>query len=208
MKLTVTSFENGATIPDEFVFGLPAEEGHVRFGPNRNPHLRWTDLPEGTQSLALFFIDADVPSVGTDVNQEGRTVPYDLPRVDFYHWVLVDIPPSVTELEVGQDSEGVTERGKQASRTSYGVRGLNSYCDWFAGDPDMAGEYGGYDGPCPPWNDERVHKYYLTLYALDEPSLNLESPFTGSAALKTMEGHILDTAEWSGKYAIYSGARE
>jgi phosphatidylethanolamine-binding protein (PEBP) family uncharacterized protein len=43
----------------------------------------------------------------------------------------------------------------------------------------MAGEYYGYDGPCPPWNDERVHTYVFTLYALDIPRLPLEGRFTG-----------------------------
>jgi phosphatidylethanolamine-binding protein (PEBP) family uncharacterized protein len=36
--------------------------------------------------------DPDVPSKGDDVNQEGRGVPASLPRVDFFHWVLVDLP--------------------------------------------------------------------------------------------------------------------
>jgi phosphatidylethanolamine-binding protein (PEBP) family uncharacterized protein len=36
-----------------------------------------------------------------------------------------------------------------------------------AGNPDMAGQYFGYDGPCPPWNDERMHHYIFTIYALD-----------------------------------------
>jgi hypothetical protein len=41
-------------------------------------------------------------------------------------------------------------------------QGVNDYTGWFANDPDMAGEYYGYDGPCPPWNDERVHTYVFT----------------------------------------------
>ena len=35
----------------------------------------------------------------------------------------------------------------------------------------MFGDYYGYDGPCPPWNDELVHRYVFTLYALDVPRL-------------------------------------
>ena len=46
-------------------------------------------------------------------------------------------------------------------------QGINDYTGWFAGDKDMAGNYFGYDGPCPPWNDEIPHRYVFTLYALD-----------------------------------------
>ena len=57
--------------------------------------------------------------------------------------------------------------------------GVNNYTDWFAGDEQMAGDYGGYDGPCPPWNDELLHHYRFTLYALDVPSLGLPGAFGG-----------------------------
>lgn len=59
---------------------------------NKNPHLQWSDLPAGTRSLVLICHDYDVPSKGDDVNQEGKTVPANLPRVDFYHWVMIDLP--------------------------------------------------------------------------------------------------------------------
>ena len=50
-------------------------------------------VPAGTRSFAIICHDPDVPSQGDDVNQEGRVVPATLPRVDFFHWVLVDLPP-------------------------------------------------------------------------------------------------------------------
>ena len=50
---------------------------------NKNPHLQWSDLPAGTRSLVLICHDYDVPSKGDDVNQEGKTVSANLPRVDF-----------------------------------------------------------------------------------------------------------------------------
>ena len=67
-------------------------------------------ISDGTQSLALIMDDPDVPSVPDDVNQEGRTVAHDLPRVDFYHWVLVDISHDTTELPAGADADGIYRR--------------------------------------------------------------------------------------------------
>ena len=46
-------------------------------------------------------------------------------------------------------------------------------------DKKLAGTYAGYDGPCPPWNDARPHRYIFTLYALKVKSLNLPKNFTG-----------------------------
>jgi phosphatidylethanolamine-binding protein (PEBP) family uncharacterized protein len=80
--------------------------------------------------------------------------------------------------------------------------GVNDYTGWFASDPDMAGEYYGYDGPCPPWNDERVHTYVFTLYALDIPRLPLEGRFGGKEARLAITGHILDEATIFGMYTL------
>jgi Raf kinase inhibitor-like YbhB/YbcL family protein len=187
--------------------GVPSDTAPATFGPNLSPHLQWADAPEGTKSFALICTDRDAPSVRDDANQADRTVPYELPRADFYHWVLVDIPADVHELPEGCDCMGVTPRGKDVGKTPYGVRGINSYTSWFAGDPNMEGDYGGYDGPFPPWNDERVHNYYFTLYALDVDSLGLQGAFDGADALLAMRGHILATAEIVGTYAIYPDAR-
>jgi len=207
MKLTVVSFENGGPIPAEYAMGIPNETGQATFGPNRSPHLKWEGAPDGTKSFALICHDADAPSVRDDANQAGRTVPYDLPRVDFYHWVLVDIPADVNELRAGADSDGVTPQGKDVGQTDYGMRGINSYTSWFAGEPSMEGDYGGYDGPFPPWNDERAHRYYFTVYALDVESLGLTGAFDGGDALMAMRDHILAKDTWMGTYAIYANAR-
>jgi Raf kinase inhibitor-like YbhB/YbcL family protein len=202
MKFEVLSFPDGQPIPGEFSFCIPAQEGHVQLGGNRSPHVRWSDLPPGTKSLALLCVDPDVPSLPDDVNQEGRKVPHDLPRVDFFHWVLIDIPPNITELEDGKDSQGVTAHGKAVGKVDYGIRGINDYTNWFAGDAGMEGNYGGYDGPCPPWNDERLHHYHFILYALDVETLGLSGNFTGSDVREAMEGHVLDQSEWVGTYTL------
>jgi Raf kinase inhibitor-like YbhB/YbcL family protein len=202
VKLESESFENGDRMPEEFAMGVPADEGHATFGENRNPHLKWSEAPAGTKSFALICHDPDVPSKPDDVNQEGRTVPADLPRVDFFHWVLVDIPAKQDEIAAGAHSAGVTPKGKSPGFTGEGTSGLNGYTDWFAGDPDMGGEWGGYDGPFPPWNDSIVHHYHFTVHALDTESLGLDEPFTGPQALEAMKGHVLDQASLVVTYSL------
>ncbi len=208
MEIEVPSYANGRRIPAEFAFCVPADEGHVTGGPNRSPHVRWTQVPRGAMSLAIIMHDPDAPSIPDDVNQEGRTIPHSLPRVDFYHWILVDISPDITQIPAALDSDGVTPHGKAPGKVDYGVRGINNYTDWFAGDPDMEGVYGGYDGPCPPWNDERLHRYHITLYALDVETLGLHDNFGGPDALSKMEGHIVARASWTGSYTLNPDLRE
>ena len=202
MKLHISSFADGSAIPGEFAFAIPADEGHVALSSNRNPHLKWSDAPEGTKSFAVICHDPDVPSSGEDVNQEGKTVSIELPRVDFYHWVLVNIPADVNEIAAGSVSEGVTARGKEPGKSDLGVTGINDYTGWFAGDEDMKGDYGGYDGPCPPWNDAMIHRYVFTVYALDIEALDLSGSFTGQEALDAMEDHILEADAWTGTYTL------
>lgn len=200
MKIHIPAFENGGRIPGDNAFTIPADIGHVSYAPNMNPLIRWSDVPEGTKSFAIIVHDVDVPSRPEDINQEGRTVPADLPREDFYHWVLVDIPAHLREVPEGGDSQGVVAKGKDIGPTKYGVRGINDYTNWFVGDPEMGGNYGGYDGPCPPWNDTIVHRYYFTVYALDVETLGLAGAFTAQDALQAMEGHVLAKATHMGTY--------
>ena len=209
MKIEVPAFGAGEPIPDELCFCNPGGpgEGPVRMAPNRNPLVRWSGVPEGTRSFALIVVDVDAPARKDDANQEGRTIPRDFPRQDFYHWVLVDVPTSVTEIGAGDACDGITARGKMPGRRSYGLEGRNDYTDWFAGDADMEGTYGGYDGPCPPWNDERVHSYHFRIYALDVESLGLAGAFGGADAKRALEGHVLGQAEQVGTYTLNRSLR-
>jgi Raf kinase inhibitor-like YbhB/YbcL family protein len=201
-KVIINAWAHGSAIPAKHAFGQPG--GDTPFAPSDNisPAISWTGLPEGTRSIAIICRDPDVPSSGEDVNQAGRSVPADLPRVDFFHWVLVDIPASVSGLEEGAGGSGITAKGKPVGPTTVGVTGQNDYTGWFAGDPDMAGTYGDYDGPCPPWNDSIVHHYHFEVYALDTDSLGLTGEFTGHDAIKAMQGHILDSARHTGTYSM------
>ncbi|MBW2509587.1 MAG: YbhB/YbcL family Raf kinase inhibitor-like protein [Deltaproteobacteria bacterium] len=208
MKLRSNSFEHGDFLPAEFAFGKTSAEGKIDLSDNKSPHLAWDDLPEGTRSVAILCIDRDVPTKPDDVNQEGRMVPSDLPRAEFSHWVLVDLAPDAT-IEEGAFSDGITAKGKAGPEGPQGTRqGINDYTGWFAGDPDMAGDYYGYDGPCPPFNDSIVHHYYFTAYALDLDRVAVDGKFTAADVKAAIDGHVLGEATLMAKYKINQSAVE
>jgi Raf kinase inhibitor-like YbhB/YbcL family protein len=208
MELSTSAFPNNGVIPAEFTFCAMDAVALVKLSANRNPDFTWTGLPAGTKSLALLCHDPDVPSRGDDVNQEGRTVPASLARVDFFHWVLVDLAPATPAIARGEFSDGVTARGKPGPHAPRGARqGINDYTGWFAGDKDMAGNYFGYDGPCPPWNDEIPHRYVFTLYALDVPRLAVTGVFAGADVRAAMMGHVLGQAAVTGRYTLNPAVR-
>ena len=207
MKLWSESFNDGGNIPSAFAFGIIAPKSHVTLSGNRNPHLAWDDVPPGTRSFALIVHDYDVPSRPDDVNQEGREVPADLPRVDFFHWVLFDLPADLRRIDDGQFAHQVTPRGKAGPMIPHqpiegALHGLNGYTDWFASDHDMSGDYYGYDGPCPPWNDSIVHHYVFTLYALSVDRVIVSGRVTGEAIRAAMAGKVIAQAAITGLYTL------
>lgn len=201
MKLRSDNFQNGQPIPARNAFGKPGSP--VELSDNLSPHLVWSDAPHATRSFALTCIDPGVPSRGDDVNQQGRTVPADLPRVEFVHWLMANIPAECGELAEGTCGEGITPRGKRAPSGPPGsVQGSNDYTGWFAGDAEMGGAYLGYDGPCPPWNDSIVHHYHFCILALDAAALDLRPGFTLAELRTAMQGHVLAEAELTGTYSL------
>ena len=208
MKLWSDSWSNGERIPSRYAAGrIDTPEG-VTFSENLSPHLAWSELPAATRSLALICHDFDVPSRGDDVNQAGREVPADLPRIDFFHWVLADLPgrgrgpgrgPVQSRLQAarqerpGGDRFGLRRRRGKASTTTP------------AGSPPtpaMAGDYFGYDGPFPPWNDSLVHHYVFTLYALGVARAPVEGRFGGAELRRRSTRYVLGEATHSGTYTL------
>lgn len=209
MKLTSDSFLHDQPIPETFAFGAHDPVLHIKLAANHNPHLRWSDAPAQTRSFALICVDPDAPSKPDGVNQEGHVVPYDLPRAQFHHWVMIDIPATVNEIAAGECSNGIVAGGKREPGGPQGARqGINDYTGWFANDADMHGTYYGYDGPCPPWNDERVHRYQFTLYALDCERCDIEGDLFAPEVLEAIKPHILAQATLTGTYAINPDARQ
>lgn len=198
MRIHSQSFESGQPIPAEFAMGQP--DG---FAGNRNPHLAWDDVPADTRSFALLCIDPDAPTVAETVGRDDMEIPHDQPRADFVHWTMIDIPAEVRAIAAGSCSDGVTTRGKASPSGPAGARqGLNDYTGWFAGDAQMGGDYFGYDGPYPPFNDQRVHRYFFRLYALDVASLDLPARFTAVDVRRAVQGHVLAEAQVHGTYTL------
>jgi Raf kinase inhibitor-like YbhB/YbcL family protein len=203
MQLTSKSFSDGASIPGEFAFAVIDPVNHIALSTDRNPQLAWNKVPEGTKSFALICHDPDVPNRVDDVNKEDREIAESFPRDQFFHWVLLDIPATIREIPAGSHSDRITAKGKPGPAAPGGTRhGLNDYTKWFAGDKNMGGDYYGYDGPCPPWNDLRLHHYVFTLYALDVPQVEVHGDFTGANARLAIAGHVLAQASLTGTYTL------
>jgi Raf kinase inhibitor-like YbhB/YbcL family protein len=98
-------------------------------GQNISPQLSWENPPEGTQFYAVTMFDKDAPTGG-----------------GFWHWVIFNIPASVTELKSGAGEIAKKLAPKEA---------IQSITD--VGKP-------GYAGPCPPAG--APHQYLITVYAL------------------------------------------
>ncbi|MCB8879339.1 YbhB/YbcL family Raf kinase inhibitor-like protein [Acidisoma cellulosilytica] len=197
--LTVTFGETGAhgVIADRYAFCPPAGTK----GADISPAVTWSAGPSGTRSYALRMQDLDVPASFDQIEKPGVTIPSDAPRISVDHWVLADIPVQIHALAEGADSAGFVKGGKPTGPTSHGVRGTNIYARFLAAKPGMAGPYGGYDGPCPPRNDQRPHRYVVEVFALNIGSLTLPIGFTGAEMAKAMAGHILAQGQAS---AVYS----
>ncbi|MBB6368689.1 MULTISPECIES: YbhB/YbcL family Raf kinase inhibitor-like protein [unclassified Xanthomonas] len=203
MRLRSDSIQPGQPIAATYAMGQA--DG---FGGNRNPHLAWDAVPAGTQSFVLLCVDPDVPTVAEMVGRDDVQIPVEQPRTEFVHWVAVDLPADLREIAEGSASDGVVAKGKRQPPGLAGARqGLNSYTDWFAGDAAMGGDYHGYDGPYPPANDLRVHRYFFRLFALDVARLDVPARFTAADALRAMQGHVLAEASLHGTYSLNPAAK-
>ena len=185
-------------LPDRAAFCAPESSA----SRNVSPSVRWSAGPEGTRSYALLMVDPDVPQDFSRINVPGTVIAADAPRLTVHHWVLVDIPAPITSLDEGADSNALVPHGKPVGETDHGRRGANAYTSFLADSPGMAGTYGGYDGPCPPVNDERPHHYVVKVFALDVPSLGLEGAFDGPSAEAAIREHVIAQGEAVATYTL------
>jgi len=197
LKVQVDSVKTGGMLANKFAFCMPAAQGHTTGGPNINPSIKWSKGPRGTKSYAIILYDTDSPAEQREkMNKEGETLTAAVKRKIYNHWVLVDIPAGTRSIKEGAASHERVLHGKPATPApAGGVNGLNDYTTATAANPAMKGNYYGYDGPCPPWNDENLHHYHFSVYALSVKSLGLPKDFDAAAAKEAMKGKILAEGE-------------
>ena len=104
-------------------------------GENMSPALSWKDAPKGTKSFAITIHDPDAPTGS-----------------GWWHWIVYNIPSSVTNLSNNASTLGLLPKGSIESATSYGVAGFG--------------------GACPPKGD-KAHRYIITVFALNVYKLDL-----------------------------------
>jgi len=202
--LTVKAEGIGADgyIDPEFAFCVSDALGHSKEGHNKSVGLSWSKGPAGTKSYAIIAVDSDVPTDFSTANQDDKTIAVTQTRRDFYHWILFDIPADKTSIPAYTDSQAISKNGKSEIKTPYGIRGVNDYATFMAGNPERKGVYAGYDGPCPPWNDELVHNYHFRIFALDVASLTLNGAVKGEEVMRAIAPHVLAAGEVIGKYTL------
>lgn len=140
-----------------FAYGEKIPKKYTCFGENINPPLVISDVPAGAKSLVLIMDDPDVPK---ELRPDGM----------WDHWVIFDMPPTITEIKQGQEPQGL-----------HGV-GTGGNTNYF--------------GCCPP---DKEHRYFFKVYALDV-KLGLPEGVAKKDVEKAMEGHILAKAELIGRF--------
>ena len=148
MKILSPAFQHEGMIPIKFSCK----------GDDISPPLKWENAPAGAKSFVLVCDDPDAP-MGT-----------------WDHWLLFNIPASVTELQEGVPAQAELPNGARHGKNSWGRK-----------------DYG---GPCPPGG---THRYFFKFYALDT-LLDLKPGASKRELLNAMQGHILAQTELMGKF--------
>ena len=148
IEVRSSAFGEGDRIPSDFTCG----------GADMSPPIEWSGVPAQAQSLAIIADDPDALAG------------------DWVHWLIYDLPPSLTQLPAGISAEEKLSIGGFQGRTDFGKLG--------------------YQGPCPPIGE---HRYFFKVYALDA-MLRLKPGVSKQVLSQAMQGHILAEGVLMGKY--------
>ncbi|MFI8100147.1 YbhB/YbcL family Raf kinase inhibitor-like protein [Streptomyces sp. NPDC086023] len=150
-------------VSEDLAPGADLGPDQVYAGGNVSPHLRWEGAPDGTKSYAVTCFDPDAPTGS-----------------GFWHWVVFDIPASVTELPAGAGSGKFTglPEGAVQVRNDYGTK-----------------DFG---GAAPPAGER--HRYVFTVYAVDRERLGPDADASCAAVGFHLRFHALGRAQLIGEY--------
>ena len=162
MNVTSDSFRDGDYLAQDHV--LSADYGFGCGGGNKSPQLRWREAPADTKSFAVTCFDPDAPTGS-----------------GFWHWVVVNIPPRVTELplDAGNPAGGKLPAGALQVRTDFGKPG--------------------YGGPCPPAGDH-PHRYLFTVFAVSQDTLPVTADTSAAVVGFYLNFNTLAKASLMGLY--------
>jgi Raf kinase inhibitor-like YbhB/YbcL family protein len=160
LELTSPDIKQGARISDEQaanIMGCP--------GKNISPALSWSGAPKGTKSFAVSVYDPDAPTGS-----------------GFWHWVVIDIPPSATSLpeNAGDPKANLLPAGAVMTRTDIGSPG--------------------YTGMCPPKGD-KPHHYHFQVFAVDVDKLDADENATPAYVGFNLHFHTLAKASVVGVWS-------
>ena len=144
--------------------GQPLSDDHAFAGGNKSPQLSWSGFPAETKAFVVTCYDPDAPVVS-----------------GFWHWVLVNLPATVTSLEAGAGTTERLENGAFHVRNDFGTKN--------------------YGGAAPPAGDQ-VHRYYFVVHAIDVEALDVDSDATPAVVSFNLAFHTLARAILTPTYQV------
>lgn len=155
-SFTVTSTD----ISDGERFGDP----QVFAGGNMSPQLSWEGFPAETRGFVVTCFDPDAPTPS-----------------GFWHWLLVGLPATVTELPAGAGSTERLDNGAFHIRNDFSTKS--------------------YGGAAPPEGDQ-VHRYYFVVHAIDIDALDVDSEVSPAVVSFNLAFHTLARAIITPTYQV------